>query len=173
MLRLKQITILACDMLADLRGMKRELLENSFSPDIIINWATVEVAQKMGAMPLGSDTSDIVQLLAKIPQYFNLPALDFPSVHIQYWQYIKPPTVKAANGVLVINPPTETVNGATITPESVKVFRVLESRLVEIAQYFTKGDLVEIKCPVEAGLYCVVAHNINGYGIPARNVEVK
>ena len=173
MFRENQIRIFACDMLGDLRKFDPDLLAASMSPNSLIEWAFVEVSSKINRVVLQSDTHEIIQALAKIAKFFDLPKLDFPSVHIQYWEYVLPPTVDIRGNALVITPPDSTVGGRLITPESVKIFKVNPDSIVEVGEYFVKSSPGQIQHIVGAGVYCVVAYNINGYGIPARNVEVK
>ena len=112
-------------------------------------------------------------MLAKAPQFFDLVTLDYPSVHVQYEQYLLPPIVEVRGGSLVITPPNATVGGVSITPDSIVVYRVDGRKISKAFEFKTKTKTEQIVQKVEAGVYCVVTKNILGHGIPALNVEVK
>lgn len=173
MFRVTQIQILACDLLGNLRNVDQDLIKFSLTPDTLMSWAYAEVCFKMGRTVYLSDTSEIMQMLAKSPQFFDLVELDYPSVHVQYEQYLLPPIVEVRGEALAITPPNATIGGVSITPESVVIYRVTGNKISQAFEFKTKTKPDQIVQKVEPGVYCVTTKNILGHGIPARNVEVK
>lgn len=168
------LKILSTGALDDLKRIRPDMIENSFNFQMLAGWAHVETSVKFDDYVNPEAIQQVLLLIAKAPEYFDLPALPLAGVTFDVGQMLQPPIVEIRGEALVITPPNATINGAVITPESIKIYRVDGYALIDEAEYRTKADSGVITHKVKAkGAYCVVASNLLGFGIPARNVEIK
>lgn len=168
------LKILATGALDDLKRIRLDMIENSFNFQMLAGWAHVETSVKFDDYTNPEAIQQVLLLIAKAPEYFDLPALPLAGFSFDVGQMLLPPTVEVRGNALVITPPKSTINGAAITPESVKIYRIDGYLLVDEAEYRTKVDSGVITHKVKVnGVYCVVGNNLLGFGIPARNVEIK
>ena len=170
------IKIFATGALNDLKRIRPDMAETSFEPVMLINWAHVECCIKFDDFTAYGPVYKAFCLAARVPDYFDLPPLHLAGIAPDFDinQIFLPPDVVVTGKQLSIKPPKSTLGGGVITPESVKIFRVDGFSLIEEAEYKCKASESDIKHKTKAeGFYCVVASNLLGYGIPARNVEVK
>ncbi len=168
------LEILATDALADMRTLRLDMLKRSFNFPMLAGWAHVECCAKFDDFINPEAIQQVLLLISKAPAFFDLPALNLSGVTFDAGQLLLPPEVEVRGTSLVIMPPKTTVNGATITPESIKIYRVDGYSLIDEAEYRTKTDSGRITHKTkQSGVYCVVGSNLLGFGIPARNIEVK
>lgn len=170
------IKIIATGALNDLKRIRSDMAETSLEPVMLVNWAHVECCIKFDDFTAYNAVYKAFCLAARAGDYFDLPPLHLAGIAPDFDinQVFLPPDVTVTGKQLSIKPPKSTLGGGTITPESVKIFRVDGFSLIEEAEYKCKTTEGDIKHKVRGeGLYCVVASNLLGYGIPARNVEVK
>jgi len=168
------LKILATGALNDFNRVRPDMLENSFNFQMVAGWAHVETSVKFDDYVNPEAIQSALLLLSKAGEFFDLPALNLSGVTFDVGQMLLPPTVEIRGDALVITPPKSTINGAVITPESVKIYRIDGYALIDEAEYRTKTDSGAITHKAKAkGAYCVVASNLLGFGIPARNVEIK
>lgn len=168
------LKILATGALDDLKRIRSEMLENSFNFQMVAGWAHVECCVKFDDFVNPEAIQQVLVLIAKAGEYFDLPSLPLAGISYDAGQIMLPPVVEVKGASLVITPPRSTINGATITPETIKIFRVDGYSLIDEAEYRTKADSGKITHKVkQGGTYCVVSNNLLGFGIPARNIEVK
>lgn len=168
------LKILATGALDDLKRIRLDMIENSFNFQMLAGWAHVETSVKFDDYTNPEAIQQVLLLIAKAPEYFDLPALPLAGVSFDVGQMLQPPIIEIRGDALIITPPKATVGGAVITPESIKIYRVDGYSLIDEAEYPTKTSPGQITHKVKVkGVYCVVGSNLLGFGIPARNVEVK